>query len=103
MELVLVPMTPEEFERRSAESRKRYAANLHSELGLTADAATAEARRQMDAVLPRGVHTEDAILRTAWVNDTVVGWVWVTRAIRLYESLGFRVTSQHMAKLLRES
>jgi ribosomal protein S18 acetylase RimI-like enzyme len=152
--LVLVQMSPEEFDVRSAALRERYANNLQTRRGMTVEAAQAEAVSQMQTVLPEGTRTDKAILRTAEVDGVPVGWVWVmlpgavghpemawlhnidvdaehqgkgygravmraveaeleqlgverlglnvfghnTRAIRLYESLGFEVMTQQMSK-----
>lgn len=156
MDLELVPMTPDDFDRRSAALRRRYADNLCARRGIPRADADAEAVRQMREVLPHGLDTEKAILRTARSGGTDIGWVWVTlpgaagrpemawvhnidvdpehqgkgygraimlaveaelasrgvdrlglnvfghntRAIRLYESLGFQVMAQQMAKTL---
>ncbi len=156
MELVLEPMSPDDFDRRIADLHQRYADDLRTQRGLRPDAADTETARQIAELLPRGLHTETAILRVARVDGADVGWVWValpgvgghqdmawlynidvdpghqgkgygraimraveaelrrrdvdrlglnvfghnTRAIRLYESLGFEVTAQQMAKTL---
>ncbi|MFD0591494.1 GNAT family N-acetyltransferase [Catellatospora coxensis] len=156
MNLVLMPMSGPDFERRAAMLRRRYAGNLEREKGMAAADAEAEARRQMEVVLPRGLDSELAILRSAQVDGVQVGWLWAmlpgaptrpemawlhnievdpehqgrgharamiralehelrgqdvtrlglnvfggnTRAIGLYESLGFTVMAQQMAKAL---
>lgn len=156
MSLVLVPMSGPDYDRRSAALRRRYAANLQQQRGMSGADAEAEARHQMELVLPDGLDTEWAILRSAQVDGETVGWVWATlpgspgrpemawlhnidvdpehqsrghgramilaleeelrrlgaarfglnvfggntRAIALYESLGFTVMAQQMSKSL---
>jgi ribosomal protein S18 acetylase RimI-like enzyme len=156
VELVLEPMTPDDFDRRIADLSERYAGNIGTQRGMRPESARAEAARQIAELLPQGLHTETAILRVARVDGADVGWVWVTlpgvgghddmawlhnidvdpghrgkgygraimraveaelrrrdvdrlglnvfghntTAIRLYESLGFQVTAQQMAKSL---
>lgn len=156
MNLVLAPMSGPDFERRAAMLRDRYAGNLQREKGMAAADAEAEARRQMAVVLPQGLDSDLAILRSAEVDGVQVGWLWAmlagaptrpemawlhnidvdpehqgrghgramilaleaelrrhgatrlglnvfggnTRAIALYESLGFTVMAQQMAKAL---
>lgn len=155
----LVPMSPEEYERRSADLQRLYAEDLRAARGMTAEAAAAEAAEATRAVLPDGVHTARSLVRAAQVDGETVGWVWVmlptpgrrpeitwlynieidplfqgkgygralmlaveaelrrlgvdrwglnvfganTRAVRLYESLGFEVTSQQMAKTIERA
>jgi ribosomal protein S18 acetylase RimI-like enzyme len=154
MNLVLVPMSGPDFDRRAAALRRRYAEDLQRERGMSCSDAESEALRQMDLVLPRGLDSEKTILRSAQIDGETVGWVWVTlpgaagrpemawlhnidvdpaqqskgygraiiqaverelqrqgvtrfglnvfggnaRAIHLYESLGFRIMAQQMAK-----
>ncbi|MEU7826681.1 GNAT family N-acetyltransferase [Catellatospora sp. NPDC049133] len=156
MNLVLVPMSGPDFERRAAMLRRRYAGNLEREKGLAPADAEAEARRQMEVVLPRGLDSDLSVLRSAQVDGVQVGWLWAMlpgaptrpemawlhnidvdpehqgrghgramilaleaelrdlgvsrlglnvfggnkRAIALYESLGFTVMAQQMAKPL---
>ncbi|GAA2365670.1 hypothetical protein Cme02nite_31160 [Catellatospora methionotrophica] len=154
MSLVLVPMSAADYEHRAAALRRRYATNLRQQRGMSGADAEAEALRQMAEVLPQGLDTAWAILRSAQVDGVTVGWVWATlpgapgrpemawlhnvevdpehqsrghgramvlavedelrrqgatrfglnvfggntRAIALYESLGFTVMAQQMAK-----
>lgn len=156
MNLVLTAMSGPDFDRRAAALRRRYAGNLQRERGMSPADAEAEALRQMELVLPRGLDSEQAILRSGQVGGVTVGWVWAmlpgapgrpemawlhnidvdpehqsqghgramilaledelrrqgvtrfglnvfggnTRAIELYESLGFTVMSQQMSKAL---
>ncbi|GIF99406.1 GNAT family N-acetyltransferase [Catellatospora citrea] len=156
MSLVLVPMSGPDYDRRTAALRRRYAANLQQQRGMSGADAEAEAVRQMELVLPGGRDTAWAILRSAQVDGETVGWVWATlpgapgrpemawlhnidvdpehqsrghgramilaveeelrrlgvtrfglnvfggntRAIALYESLGFTVMAQQMSKPL---
>lgn len=155
--VTLQPMTPADFARRCAALRESYAESLRTARAIPLDAARVEAARQMALVLPLGLGSPKMLLRTATVDGTDVGWLWVGlpgapgspgmawihhigvdpaqrgkgygRAIitlleseladrgvarlglnvfgdnavarRLYESLGFRVTAQQMAKVLR--
>ncbi|WP_155368391.1 GNAT family N-acetyltransferase [Catellatospora vulcania] len=156
MSVTLVPMSGPDFDRRAASLRARYAGNLQRQRGMGAAEAEAEAEQQMALVLPQGLDSELALLRSAQVDGETIGWVWAmlpgapgrpemawlhnidvdpehqsrgfgravmlavedelrrhgvtrfglnvfggnTRAIALYESLGFTVMSQQMAKTL---
>jgi ribosomal protein S18 acetylase RimI-like enzyme len=154
VKVALVPMSPEEFDRRWALLREGYARSVCTARGIVLDEARAESTRQMAEILPQGLYSDKALLLTARADGVEVGWIWVmlpgapgrpemawihnievdaehqskgygramiqaveadlarrgvdrlglnvfghnTRAIRLYESLGFGVIAQQMVK-----
>jgi mycothiol synthase len=69
--VTLVPMTPEEAERRVAELVAADPGVLVRELPETAADRAAQ-------LLPDGVHSEGVLLRTAVADGRPVGWAWIT-------------------------
>lgn len=153
MELTLTPMTEQELARLQEPLEQGYAEDLVAHRGMTPEAALERSVSQIRESLPAGAATEGTLLRVGRVDDTEVGWIWVTLptsaaprhawiqnievrpahrgrgyarrmiqlveaelaqlkvpelglnvfgtnavAIGLYQSLGFEVTSQQMAK-----
>ncbi|MET8094376.1 N-acetyltransferase [Micromonospora sp. NPDC005220] len=78
MELTLTPMTAPELARLLGSLEQGYADDLVAHRGMTPEAALERSANQIRESLPAGVATEGALLRTARVGDTEVGWIWVT-------------------------
>ncbi|WCN80158.1 GNAT family N-acetyltransferase [Micromonospora sp. LH3U1] len=78
MELTLTPMTAQELARLLGSLEQGYAEDLAAARGLTLEAARERSASQLRELLPAGVATEGVLLRVGRVDDTEVGWIWVT-------------------------
>ncbi|GGO17099.1 GNAT family N-acetyltransferase [Micromonospora parathelypteridis] len=78
MELTLTPMKGPELARLLESLERAYAEDLVVHRGLTPEAARERSIDQLGELLPAGVATEGALLRVGRVDDTEVGWIWVT-------------------------
>ncbi|MFG1870531.1 GNAT family N-acetyltransferase [Micromonospora arborensis] len=78
MELTLTPMTGQELTRLREALEQAYAEDLVAHWGLTPEAARERSVDQLRELLPAGAATEGALLRVGRVDDTEVGWIWVT-------------------------
>jgi ribosomal protein S18 acetylase RimI-like enzyme len=151
----LEAMTGKEFEEFLPGAVEHYAASVAG-TGVSWETALAQARAEIEELLPDGLDTPNSLLRTGRDGDEVVGWLWLalpggrrptmawvhnvvvlpghrgrgygralmraaeaevaargigrlglnvfaanTTAVALYESLGYAVTAQQMAKSVR--
>ncbi|SCE98888.1 GNAT family N-acetyltransferase [Micromonospora chokoriensis] len=78
MELTLTPMTAPELARLLGPLEQGYADDLVAHRGLSPEAARKRSVDQIREALPAGAATEAALLRVGRVDDTEVGWIWVT-------------------------
>ncbi|MET8234159.1 GNAT family N-acetyltransferase [Micromonospora sp. NPDC005298] len=78
MTLTLTPMTEQELARLRGPLQQAYAEKMVEQRGFTPQAALEHSVHRMGELLPGGVATEGALLRVARVDDTEVGWIWVT-------------------------
>lgn len=78
MELTLTPMTAPELARLRGPLEQGYADDLVAHRGLSPEAARERSVDQIRESLPAGAATEGALLRVGRVDDTEVGWIWVT-------------------------
>ncbi|WP_433535077.1 GNAT family N-acetyltransferase [Micromonospora sp. CA-249363] len=78
MELTLTPMTEQELARLREPLEVGYAEDLVAHRGLTPQAARERSAEQLRELLPAGAATERVLLRVARVEDTEVGWIWVS-------------------------
>ncbi|WP_433311436.1 GNAT family N-acetyltransferase [Micromonospora sp. CA-269861] len=78
MELTLTPMTAQELARLLRSLEQGFAEDLVAHRGMTPEAAIERSVSQIRESLPAGTATEGALLRVGRVDDTEVGWIWVT-------------------------
>nr|WP_161556697.1 GNAT family N-acetyltransferase [Micromonospora acroterricola] len=78
VELTLTPMSEQELTPLRESLEEVYAEDLATHRGLTPQAARERSASQLRELLPAGAATEGALLRVARVDDTEVGWIWVT-------------------------
>ncbi|MDG4783013.1 N-acetyltransferase [Micromonospora sp. WMMD961] len=78
MELTLTPMTAPELARLLVSLEQGYAEDLVAHRGMSPEAARERSVEQLRELLPAGVATAGALLRVGRVDDTEVGWIWVT-------------------------
>ncbi|MEU7843440.1 N-acetyltransferase [Micromonospora sp. NPDC049114] len=78
MELTLTPMTEQELARLWEPLEVGYAEDLAAHRGMTPEAARERSAQQLREGLPAGAATEGVLLRMARVDDTEVGWIWVS-------------------------
>jgi GNAT superfamily N-acetyltransferase len=74
--LELRPMTAEQFDVFVGAQGESYAETL-VEAGLSPEAAAERSRTQMAALLPSGLDSPGMVFFHGWVDDTVVGLVWL--------------------------
>lgn len=77
MTLTLRPMTDSELAGRLPVLTDSYSDDLSRSRGLPADRARVDAERQIADLLPAGVRTDGALLRTGVVEGEPVGWIWI--------------------------
>ena len=75
-DLVLRPMTQEEYVAWRDRSEREYAAEIADARDLDADAATAQSAGEFAQLLPDGLESPDMHLFTAVVQDEPVGIGW---------------------------
>ncbi|MET8525725.1 GNAT family N-acetyltransferase [Micromonospora sp. NPDC005172] len=78
MELTVTPMTEQELARLWEPLEVGYAEDLVAHRGMTSEAARERSAQQLREGLPAGAASEGVLLRMARVDDTEVGWIWVT-------------------------
>ncbi|MEU4530058.1 N-acetyltransferase [Micromonospora ureilytica] len=71
-------MTAQDLARLLGELEQGYAEDLVVNRGLTPEAALERSVSQIRESLPAGAATEGALLRLGRVDDTEIGWIWVT-------------------------
>ncbi len=76
--VTLAEMTAEEFARRRAPMVREYARVTAQAGGLNVPEAEAMAEQETEKSLPQGPQSPGQLLRTAWVDGSEVGWIWVT-------------------------